>query len=380
MKMSFLCFGGTSLSASQAHFGIFRKAAATSSQVQVRHITVAKLLEESAVLLTTEWESLGKSFSSRVAASNDHLTQASVQPVLEALHHLCALGPSLTPEHCGASLDHDKARRVLSEEASNACKSQVSIPYSEALDLWQKYELITKLKTELSAQLTWMQRDLSDQQAEKQRCEEELRITQDKYALLEANMRAESARVTDATEEQRAHMAPVPSLDTKAAVHISKAAEAYPLTTTGAWSDEVKACENDIKKVYQQHLRQLEADLTKSNFRIMELQGEVSKVQRRMERHEEEKARHLKEMSLIDKKQDSAQIEVDEMKESYDKQIQILSEHLCTLTDNLSTKDATLAEIQAGEVCCSQCGSWNKIGTVFASRACQHCQQALLRI
>merc|ERR1712228_557792 len=40
------------------------------------------------------------------------------------------------------------------------------------------------------------------------------------------------------------------------------------------WSEEMRACERDIKRVYQQHLRQLETELRRSTLHMTEIKGE----------------------------------------------------------------------------------------------------------
>jgi len=306
-------------------------------------LSVSHLIEESSAQLKAEWEILGKSFSSRVA--NGSLTQVAVQPVLEALHQLCAIGPQL-PETILIPSEQSLA------ESAVACQTEPS----EEDALRKKVETISRLKDDLSMQLTRLQEDLQHQHAEKRRCEEQ--CMQEKYTVLEVDIYADNSAESSGNKD----------------------AESYPLTNSFIWSDEVKPYENDIKRVYRQHLQKLEFDLTQAHYQITEMSYEARKVQRILEQVQQEKTRLRREVEKMDKYKELAVEEMSEIKEKYDKQISVLSEHLCTLADNLSVKDANLAQVNAGVVCCGRCGSWNKIGSVLASGACQYCEDELMRI
>merc|ERR1712048_629920 len=80
-------------------------------------------------------------------------------------------------------------------------------------------------------------------------------------------------------------------------------------------------------------------------------------------REQEESKNQLKEelnskdINILGLKEDIATT-----RRSYDTQLAMLTEHICTLSAQLSDKDGSLASLQTYRVLCGHCGMWNTMG------------------
>jgi len=421
-----------------------------SGTIMASKVSISSLIKESATHLSADWTEVEEYFSSLSGAS-----RAPIQPVLDAMQQLSTLTIYMQNDiesaiNAGSRDDGTKKLTTIDTmDATAAAAAAATAPTAlsnieavaarskdQSLKFKHIHETSQALKLELSAQFSGLHQDLRVKKLEKRRMEEELNCIQDRFALVEANLRAANDATTPnaftgvvrdahtrtawtSTSNSNAALqgrmegggdmsstsgaiGDADSSSTRCevveelcrktrqpsrAVHIvasDKSRREIKIEdpqTLASWSEDVRACEKELKKVYQQHLRQLETELHKSMLHVIEVNGDVEKATRKLQKYQEEKLRFMKEKARFEHANESSEKESGEMRKSYERQIQILSDHLCTLTENLETKDVFLAGVQAGEVLCTRCGSWNIIGNLFSTTVgtCSQCQGRILR-
>lgn len=139
--------------------------------------------------------------------------------------------------------------------------------------------------------------------------------------------------------------------------------------------------EEAVRKVYEQHCRSLQSQVQAADGRAVELQLAVQQSADLRREQEEVKQKLLGEVENRQSQLERVSEDIHTTKKSYDAQLQMLTEHLCSLSVKISEKDDSLASLQAQKILCGHCGMWNVMGKLLSKEGggtCNTCKEKVL--
>ncbi|CAJ1362533.1 unnamed protein product [Effrenium voratum] len=140
------------------------------------------------------------------------------------------------------------------------------------------------------------------------------------------------------------------------------------------------AWELAIRKVYEQHLCQLQKQVLIADSKAVRMGLQLQDFDDKMQRQEEEKQELIEKVVASQLELANVREDMDATRKNYDGQLGMLTEHICGLSARLSEKDAGLASLQANKMLCGRCGMWNSMGKLLSEPAgtCSTCKEKLL--
>lgn len=144
--------------------------------------------------------------------------------------------------------------------------------------------------------------------------------------------------------------------------------------------ESFEAWELAVRRVYEQHLRGLQAQLQEADSRALELHLSSQQHMDLLREREEAKQRLRDEVESKQRHLNSVMEDMATSSRNYTTQIALLTEHTCTLSEKLAGKDASLASLQSHRVLCGHCGMWNGLGKLLQNQVCQTCKEKVLSL
>eukprot|EP00727_Mastigamoeba_balamuthi_P007346 m51a1_g3231 hypothetical protein (606) ;mRNA; r:105047-107163 len=117
-----------------------------------------------------------------------------------------------------------------------------------------------------------------------------------------------------------------------------------------------------VKKYYEALLLQCQGQAHKADARATELGKELERLRGSASRSDAELKAALDRAAQLEQQLANAQDDLATANRSTDAQIQILSEHLAGLNDNIRALGDELATVKACRVMCGRCRVWNTVG------------------
>jgi len=289
------------------------------------------------------------------------------------------------------------------------------IGFEESLQAQACVQQLTVEKLRLSEEVKWQSDQLQETTNEKATLANELRALQDNHALLRANLQVlqdaatrsrEEGIVASSTDVLHVDRPPEPNfvLTSRQRALLeslsSTAQESAALGRHGFFVDIINLSDTEsalaagppnmesfeswelaVRKVYEQHFRQLQGQVQSADRKAMEMYLIVQQTTHLL-RMQEMTTQGLREEVASKQQQLSDTLEdMATTRKNYDNQLGMLTEHLCTLATRLSDKDASLASLQSYKILCGHCGMWNTMGKLLSSHTegmCQTCKDRVL--
>jgi len=145
--------------------------------------------------------------------------------------------------------------------------------------------------------------------------------------------------------------------------------------------DAPETWESAVRKVYEQHCRNLQSQVKVADGKALELQLNVQESIEQLREQEKDKQTLRDEVGAKHAQLDSINEDMATTRKNYDNQLAMLTEHICTLSQRLSEKDSSLASLQAQKILCGHCGMWNIMGKLLSKEAdgmCSTCKEKVL--
>lgn len=145
--------------------------------------------------------------------------------------------------------------------------------------------------------------------------------------------------------------------------------------------DAYDSWEMAVRKVYEQHAHNLQAQVRVADDKAKELYVRVQESMENLKEQEDSKQKLRDDVSTKQFQLANALEDVATTRKSYDGQLALLTEHICTLSANLSDKDANVAKLHTHKVLCGHCGMWNVMGKLLAKDSggkCNTCKEKVL--
>jgi len=136
-----------------------------------------------------------------------------------------------------------------------------------------------------------------------------------------------------------------------------------------------------VRKVYEQHARNLQMQVRSADGKAKELYVNVQENMDLLRKNEQEKQELRDEMSTKEHKLKSVQEDIATTRKNYDSQLAMLTEHICSLSSRLSEKDEGVASLHTNKILCGHCGTWNTMGKLLSKETggkCHTCKEKLL--
>lgn len=136
-----------------------------------------------------------------------------------------------------------------------------------------------------------------------------------------------------------------------------------------------------VRRVYEQQVRGLQAQVRSADAKAMHLHLRAEKHLDSLRGEESAKQRIWDEAEATRTKLKHLQDDMTATQRNYDAQLAILTEHICTLSTKLSDKDESIAAMQTNKILCGRCGSWNAVGRLLSKDiggTCQTCKEKVL--
>jgi len=307
--------------------------------------------------------------------------------------------------------------RYIASSGARLFESPGSIGFAEAS---QTQVLVRQLGTEkarLSGEVRQQIKRLREVSNEKGILSDDLRVLQDNHALLRSNLqslkeKAVQRRDDDVTglsqpellcverpgsndlvltSRQRALLESlsVTSQESNGLRQHGYFVDTLSLTTGEAAlaagppdMDAYESWEMSVRKVYEQHARNLQAQVRVADDKAKELYVRVQENMDLLKEQEDAKQKLREEMaakqsSLTKMSEDTAITQ-----KNYDSQLAMLTEHICTLSSQLSVKDASVASLHTYKILCGHCGMWNAMGKLLAKDSggkCNTCKEKVIQ-
>eukprot|EP00747_Dinoflagellata_sp_TGD_P010635 gnl/TRDRNA2_/TRDRNA2_120008_c0_seq1.p1 gnl/TRDRNA2_/TRDRNA2_120008_c0~~gnl/TRDRNA2_/TRDRNA2_120008_c0_seq1.p1 ORF type:complete len:641 (+),score=131.79 gnl/TRDRNA2_/TRDRNA2_120008_c0_seq1:106-1923(+) len=131
---------------------------------------------------------------------------------------------------------------------------------------------------------------------------------------------------------------------------------------------EVEAFESwelAVRRVYEQHVKNLQAQVQAADGQAMELHVRMQQSMELLREQEHGKQKIRDELTAKDAQLSGVKEDIATTRKNYDQQLALLTEHICTLSQQLANKDMGLATLQANKVLCGHCGTWNTMGRLL---------------
>lgn len=294
------------------------------------------------------------------------------------------------------------------------------IGFEESVMIQKLAEELQQAKTRLSGEVREQVQRLRDVTAQKSDLVEELRALQDSHALLNSNLKTlqenGSAKTvlgdvasllptgtggdTHSPDKLIPQNLVVSSRQRALLESLSVTAQesaglrqhgffvdAISLSSTEAQlaagppdMDSFETWELSVRKLYEQHTRNLQAQVRAADGKAMELYLGIQQSMDAMREQDEVKQRLREEVMTKHTQLHAVQEDMAMTQKNYDSQLVLLTEHICTLKSQLSENQESLAFLQAHRVLCGHCGMWNAIVKLLDSEAgiCQTCKERVI--
>lgn len=234
----------------------------------------------------------------------------------------------------------------------------------------------------LEAQLARAAKDLAAGQARERQLTTQVAALENTNALLQANFKHTAA---NGKPDEAATLAPPEltdhSLDVPRGARCVLEVEARG---TAPWSlESLRAWEASIVASYTSHLHVIQDRLKQGELRsaatLQELRAQQLLVDERQAqadelntllRAKEEEVRNVRD-------------EGEQMRKDLEAKINLLSDHIATMSDQIMDTSDALATLQSLRVCCPRCGRWAPIGTLAlleeGVQSCAGCHGEVIR-
>lgn len=146
-------------------------------------------------------------------------------------------------------------------------------------------------------------------------------------------------------------------------------------------ADSIESWEMAVRKVYEQHARNLQVQVQAADGKAMKLHLSMADNMDVLREQEEEKQQLRNEVGFKNQQLENIAQDIALTRKNYDQQLAMLTEHICELSGRLSEKDAGLAALQAHKILCGHCATWNTMGKLLSPEAggmCQTCKEKVL--
>jgi DNA repair exonuclease SbcCD ATPase subunit len=145
--------------------------------------------------------------------------------------------------------------------------------------------------------------------------------------------------------------------------------------------DAYESWEMAVRKVYEQHACNLQAQVRAADDKAKELYVRVQEHLDLLKEQEDAKQKLRDDVAAKQFQLNNALEDIATTRKNYDTQLAILTEHICNLSARLSDKDANVATLHTHKVLCGHCGMWNAMGKLLAPETggkCNTCKEKVL--
>ncbi|CAK0801681.1 unnamed protein product [Prorocentrum cordatum] len=146
-------------------------------------------------------------------------------------------------------------------------------------------------------------------------------------------------------------------------------------------SEALESWELAVRKVYEQHVRSLQAQVRSADGKATELHLSMQHNLGLLKEQEEAKQTLRDQVSSKHEQLNGVLEDMATTRKNYDSQLAVLTEHICGLSQKISEKDESLASLQTQKVLCGHCGTWSVMGKLLSPEAagvCQTCKEKVL--
>jgi len=393
----------------------------SASQAESKGGVVVELLES--------LHHLAASFSERFAPAMDRVANDVLWSISGFPHTLARLGiePGLSciVDHgaCGSSSSSGLSG-YLSKASGRLRQALPSVGFEEAMrtQLSLRQSLASKMR--LAGEMRQQAKRLQEVLNEKANFADELRSLQDSHALLQSNLVTQKLAAARGDRDSgstvgNADCPPPRSISITPSASASpgdlvlgsrqralldsillSAQESAALRQRGFFVDTISLSADEsklaggppdieafeswelaVRKVYEQHVRSLQAQVQSADGHAMELRASIEQNADRLGEEEEAKQSLRQEVLGKQERLESMMEDMATTRKNYDAQLAMLTEHICSLSEKVSEKDISLASMQSHKILCGRCGMWNTMGKLLGEDAggmCHTCKGKVL--
>eukprot|EP00929_Paragymnodinium_shiwhaense_P114416 TRINITY_DN82805_c0_g1_i1.p1 TRINITY_DN82805_c0_g1~~TRINITY_DN82805_c0_g1_i1.p1 ORF type:complete len:851 (+),score=268.03 TRINITY_DN82805_c0_g1_i1:161-2713(+) len=307
------------------------------------------------------------------------------------------------PPISGAVSDATSAREpevYLARAAARLGAAPSSIGFEESMKTLMAAKQLASARSRLSAELREQGKRMQTIINERVALQDELQTLQDSYAIVSMNFKhAQEANnvkvsapisVVQASRQRASALPGSPGLASESpalrqhgfTVDVLSLSPTEATLGTGAPSlQSLEPWELAVRKVYEQHARNLQAQVRIADGKALDLSMGVQQNIDSMREQEEAKGQLRDEVVAKEGQLTGLRDDLAATRKNYDSQLAVLTEHICGLSKTISDKDEGLAGLQARKVLCGHCGMWNTMGKLLDSDshgACQTCKEKIL--
>jgi len=151
---------------------------------------------------------------------------------------------------------------------------------------------------------------------------------------------------------------------------------------------EIASWELAVRKVYEQHIRQLQTQIRSADGKAMFFADYALDLHSTLQQNVDflrseggSKHQWRAEAEATRAKLANVQDDNETTRKNYDAQLAMLTEHICSLTSQMAEKEESFATLHKQRVMCPRCGMWNAMGKLMSPEcagACHTCKERVL--
>lgn len=146
--------------------------------------------------------------------------------------------------------------------------------------------------------------------------------------------------------------------------------------------DAPAAWELPVRKVYEQHARNLQAQARVADGKSVDIAGAEQSSQDQLSKQQEESQQLRADIAALDTQAEKLNEDIQSTHKNYNAQLAMLTEHVCVLSTRMTDKEERLAAVKSQKFHCGRCGTWNQIIKLMGDGkgACSTCKEKVLGV